>query len=122
MNQSPDEVMISFQKEDEEEYPDLSGKNAVKKIIKDVKDKIKTKKAKAPKKRKNKKDKIGAKNNDKKKEEIYEKEKKQEIQIILFQMNLIFNHQIKLKYQQSARIKKRKKQFKMKWLIRIINH
>ena len=70
MNQSPDEVMISFQKEDEEEYPDLSGKNAVKKIIKDVKDKIKTKKAKAPKKRKNKKDKIGAKNNDKKKEEI----------------------------------------------------
>ena len=80
-DQSPDELMISFQKENEEEDPDLSGKNAVKRIIKDVKDKIKTKKSKARKKRKNEKDKIGAKNNDKKKEEIKEEEKKQENEI-----------------------------------------
>ena len=80
-DQSPDELMTSFQKENEEEDPDLSGKNAVKRIIKDVKDKIKTKKSKAHKKRKNEKDKIGAKNNDKKKEEIKEEEKKQENEI-----------------------------------------
>lgn len=80
-DQSPDELMTSFQKENEEEDPDLSGKNAVKRIIKDVKDKIKTKKSKARKKRKNEKDKIGAKNNDKKKEEIKEEEKKQENEI-----------------------------------------
>ena len=52
MEQSPDEVMISFQKEDEEEDPDLSGKNAVKRIIKDVKAKIKRKKSKSQKKEK----------------------------------------------------------------------
>ena len=80
-DQSPDELMTSFQKENEEEDPDLSGKNAVKRIIKDVKQKIKTKKSKARKKRKNEKDKIGAKNNDKKKEEIKEEEKKQENEI-----------------------------------------
>lgn len=81
--QDPDELMTSFQKEyeEEEEDPDLSGKNAVKRIITDVKQKIKTKKSKARKKRKNEKDKIGAKNNDKKKEEIKEEEKKQENEI-----------------------------------------
>ena len=77
-NQTPDEVMTSFQIEDEEEDPDLSGKNALKKIIKDVQDKIKTKKSKARKKRKKAKDKIIAKNNDGQKKEIKEEVKKLE--------------------------------------------
>ena len=49
-DQTPDEVIISFQKEEEDEDPDLSGKNVLKRIIKVVKDKIK-KKAKAGKKK-----------------------------------------------------------------------
>ena len=49
-DQTPDEVIISFQKEEEDEDPDLSGKNVLKRTIKAVKDKIK-KKAKAGKKK-----------------------------------------------------------------------
>ena len=90
-NQSPDEVMMSFQKEDEEEDPDLSGKNAVKRIIKDAKDKIKTEKSKARKKGKKAKDKIGAKNNDEKKEEIKKEEKKQKNEINSISNNPIPN-------------------------------
>ena len=77
-NQSPDELILSFNEEGEEEDPDLSGKNSVERIIKDVKDRIKTKKSKTRKKRKNAKVMIDDKNKDKKKEENKEEEKKQE--------------------------------------------